>query len=65
MKRLLTILFASCIVISVWAQHNSFCIAKDGKTASIVVDNNDWKCFQKQFGIRPKEWTNSQRDSNL
>ena len=42
MKRLLTILFASCIVLTAVAQNNSFCIAKDGKTASIAVDNNDW-----------------------
>ena len=42
MKRLLTILFASCIVLTAVAQNNSFCIAKDGKAANIVVDNNDW-----------------------
>ena len=43
MKRFLTI----NIVLFVMAMHvtaqNSFCIAKDGKTATIVVDENDWK----------------------
>ena len=28
---------------SVPTESNSFCIAKDGKTATIVVDENDWK----------------------
>ena len=26
-----------------WAQKDRFCIAKDGKAATIVVDENDWK----------------------
>lgn len=32
-----------CAWLSVSAQTEKFCIAKDGKTAQIVVDNNDWK----------------------
>ena len=31
------------ITLNVMAQRESFCIAKDGKTAEIVVDNQDWK----------------------
>ena len=30
-------------VMTVSAQSERFCIAKDGKTATIVVDENDWK----------------------
>ena len=42
MKKVLT--FLLCMVaISVMAQKHRFCIAKDGKTATIVVDENDWK----------------------
>ena len=31
------------MVMNVMAQAQSFCIAKDGKTATIVVDEQDWK----------------------
>ena len=42
MKKVLT--FLLCMVAtSVMAQNHRFCIAKDGKTATIVVDENDWK----------------------
>ena len=42
MKKVLT--FLLCMVaINVMAQKHRFCIAKDGKTATIVVDENDWK----------------------
>lgn len=43
MKKLLTtgiLLFTT--VMNVIAQ-DAFCIAKDGKAATIVVDENDWK----------------------
>ena len=42
MKKVLT--FLLCMVAtSVMAQNHRFCIAKDGKTSTIVVDENDWK----------------------
>ncbi len=31
------------MTMNAMAQNESFCIAKDGKTATIVVDENDWK----------------------
>jgi len=44
MKRILTVCLISLItVMSVMAQGKTFCIAKDGKTAAIVVDEQDWK----------------------
>ena len=32
-----------CSFLEGWAQANRFCIAKDGKTASVIVDVDDWK----------------------
>ena len=44
MKKILTVsLFLLVMTISAMAQGKSFCIAKDGKTATIVVDEQDWK----------------------
>ena len=42
-KRLLTTLVMVCAMIAVMAQTERFCIAKAGKAAQIVVDENDWK----------------------
>ena len=41
MKRIILICMAVCSLITANAQ--DFCIAKDGKTATIVVDIDDWK----------------------
>ena len=46
MKRILTVcmvLFVVVMHMTATAQLERFCIAKDGKTATIVVDENDWK----------------------
>ena len=43
MKRILIIVLITCSVSMGWAQTDRFCIAKDGKAATIVVDENDWK----------------------
>jgi len=44
MKRILTVSLISLIMsMNVMAQSKTFCIAKDGKTAAIVVDEQDWK----------------------
>ena len=43
MKRILIIALMVCSSVKGWAQADSFCIAKDGKTATIVVDVDDWK----------------------
>jgi hypothetical protein len=44
MKKILTVsLLLLVMAISVMAQSKTFCIAKDGKTAAIVVDGQDWK----------------------
>lgn len=32
-----------CAWLSASAQSEKFCIAKDGKTSTIIVDENDWK----------------------
>ena len=43
MKR---IIFGICVMLmtmTATAQTGKFCIAKDGKAATIVVDENDWK----------------------
>ena len=42
-KRLLTTLVMVCAMIAVMAQTERFSIAKAGKAAQIVVDENDWK----------------------
>ena len=43
MKRILIIVLITCSASMGWAQKDLFCIAKDGKAATIVVDENDWK----------------------
>ena len=46
MKRIQTICLALFVVVinmTATAQLERFCIAKDGKTATIVVDEQDWK----------------------
>jgi AraC-like DNA-binding protein len=44
MRKILTVsLLLLVIATSVMAQSKTFCIAKDGKTAAIVVDEQDWK----------------------
>lgn len=44
MRKILTVsLLQLVIATSVMAQSKTFCIAKDGKTAAIVVDEQDWK----------------------
>ena len=43
MKRLLIYLMMTACVQVVMAQSEKFCIAKDGKTATIIVDADDWK----------------------
>ncbi len=43
MKKLLFLLLLCCGFLTALAQGESFCIAKDGKTATIIVDENDWK----------------------
>jgi hypothetical protein len=42
MKRIAAILLVLCVSMSLMAQEK-FCIAKDGKAATIIVDENDWK----------------------
>ena len=42
MKRITVILLVLCASISLLAQER-FCIAKEGKVATILVDENDWK----------------------
>ena len=42
MKRTAVILLVLCASIAMMAQEK-FCIAKDGKVATILVDENDWK----------------------
>ena len=43
MKRILLCVCLLTVTIVMRAQEKTFCIAKDGKTATIVVDENDWK----------------------
>ena len=43
MKRIFLVVLIACSALMGWAQTERFCIAKDGKTATIVVDENDWK----------------------
>ena len=43
MKRLTILSILMCAWLGVMAQTKQFCIAKDGKAATIVVDENDWK----------------------
>ena len=42
MKRLLAIIFATCITLNVMAQKEKFFIAREGKAAAISVDDRDW-----------------------
>ncbi len=44
MRKILTVsLLLFVIATNVMAQSKTFCIAKDWKTAAIVVDKQDWK----------------------
>ena len=43
MKRLVSFLLFVCACTVATAQTERFCIAQDGKTASIIVDADDWK----------------------
>ena len=43
MKRLTILSILMCMWLGAMAQTKQFCIAKDGKAATIVVDENDWK----------------------
>ena len=43
MRQLLTLAFVLLATMSATAQTERFCIAKDGKAATIMVDENDWK----------------------
>ena len=43
MKRILVISMVMCACLSTMAQTERFCIASEGKTASIIVDADDWK----------------------
>ena len=43
MKRLVSFLLFVCVCTVATAQTERFCIAKEGKTASIIVDADDWK----------------------
>ena len=43
MKKIALLFVLMCGMMTATAQANRFCIAKDGKTAQIVADENDWK----------------------
>ena len=43
MNKLFTITILLCVWLSASAQSEKFCIAKNGKTTTIIVDENDWK----------------------
>ena len=43
MKKKITIALVALIALTAKAQTGRFCMAKDGKAATIVVDENDWK----------------------
>ena len=43
MKRIIIVFCAMLATLAATAQSERLCIAKDGKTATIVVDGNDWK----------------------
>lgn len=43
MKRLTILSILMCMWLEAMALTKQFCIAKDGKAATIVVDENDWK----------------------
>ena len=43
MRRIIIATLIVCSFLEGWAQANRFCIAKDGKTASVIVDVDDWK----------------------
>ena len=42
-KRVLAIIALVSVVLTMTAQDGKFCIVKDGRAATIVVDENDWK----------------------
>ena len=43
MKRVWTYIIVACIALNVMAQKEKFFIAREGKTATIIVDVDDWK----------------------
>ena len=43
MKKIVMITLALCACLTTMAQTEKFCIAREGKTASIIVDADDWK----------------------
>ena len=43
MKRSLVISMVMCACLSTMAQTERFCIASEGKTATIILDAADWK----------------------
>ena len=46
-KKWMTCALVALMALTVSAQDNRFCIAKDGKATTIVVDGNDWKGVQR------------------
>ncbi len=43
MKKIIMITLVLCACITTMAQTECVCIAREGKTASIIVDADDWK----------------------
>lgn len=43
MKRISTMIVCLMTAISILAQNKDFCLADNGKAATIAVDANDWK----------------------
>lgn len=43
MKRIFVICMVMCTCLSTMAQTEKFCIAREGKTATIILDAADWK----------------------
>ena len=43
MKKIVMFSMLLCAWIGTMAQTESFCIAREGKTASIILDVDDWK----------------------
>ena len=43
MKRIFLVAVISMMILTATSQTNRFCIAKDGETATILVDESDWK----------------------
>ena len=47
MKKIVTCALVALMTLTATAKSDGFCIAKDGKAATIVVDKNDWKSVLK------------------